>query len=67
MRGEVGSGGAGAVTDGRDGGARVAGGSSPRGVSIGSLVPDNSSSELEPSLAGALAIGAAGGGRAVSC
>lgn len=58
---DVVTGGAGAVTGGRGGGARVAGGSSPRGVSAGSLAPESSSSDSEPSVA---AVGVAGGGRA---
>ena len=60
-RGDVGTGGAGAETGGRGGGARVTGGSSLRGVSRGPG-PDNSSSVSEPSDFAALATGAGGGG-----
>lgn len=64
IRGDVGTGGAGAAIGGKGGGARVAGDSSPRGVSMGWIAPgpDSSSSDSEPSDLGALAVGAGGGG-----
>lgn len=64
IRGEVGTGGAGAATGGKGGGARVAGGCSPRDVSMGwnAPGPESSSSDSEPSDLDAMAAGAGGGG-----
>lgn len=61
IRGDVGTGGAGAETGGSGGGARVTGGSSFRGVSK-APGPDSSSSLSEPSDLATFATGAGGGG-----